>query len=728
MERSQGTPLFAGGLLRALMDEGADLARPTLQVLPEDLTERVALRLRQLDAASRNVLEMVAVVGSRVTFGELVSLCGQPLDALADLLDGLVRLRLVAEFEQGRDLTYELGHPLIQEAVYRSIGSARRRALHRHVARALIEAGRPGPGAAHFVRSADVGDPEAVDALREALAQAEARDLHREALALLAALLDLLPAGDRRWLDVYAAMAPQPEWVVDHRVDVEIGVAADAMRRIDQLLARSPDDGRRAAVKLNLAVFVGWGEGDTDTAVALAEEARRLARAAHDRRAELLAANEIGYLHWIAGDMSGFEARAVEVLEGGEATGDRFVILQGLCALAHNLQLRGDVADSVPVLDRAIAIARDDGKLYRASYLLAQSAYSLGLLGRLGEARARLVEGQAAYPDYRTTVLLDYGMQLDWLAGDLDACGAAFFDQLAWTGGHSRRRALGACVAAISAAEQDDAARARELVEAAAAVAVGRGTRPQSDQMRWAGGVSAWLRGDAPRAVEELTAAARRQREGGWAAGPFGRLITADLAEVAVRTADPATASEVDELLDELDVERSGPALAGVTTAALGAVALARGVLDEASARLEAAAGALTEAGWPLLHGRALALYGRAEAAGGRRDHAIDILRAAVERFDACRATVRRAWAIEDLRRLGARGRRASAAVTGPAALTKREREVVRLALGGGKAKEIAQQLFISERTVETHLAGAYAKLGISSRMELLRLAPDLDL
>src|SRR5581483_5389337 len=237
MERSRGTPLFAGGLLRALLDEGADLAHPALQVLPEDLTERVALRLRQLDSASRALLEMMAVVGSRVTLGELLSLSAEPLEAVADRLDGLVRLRLVTEFEQGRDLTYELGHPLIQDAVYQGIGGARRRALHRHVARALLAAGRPGPGAAHFVRSADAGDPEAVDALREALAQSEARELHRESLALLRALVDLLPAGDRRWLDVHAAMAPQAEWAIDHRVDVEIGVAAEAMRRIDQLLA-----------------------------------------------------------------------------------------------------------------------------------------------------------------------------------------------------------------------------------------------------------------------------------------------------------------------------------------------------------------------------------------------------------------------------------------------------------------------------------------------------------
>src|SRR5581483_4568649 len=679
MERSRGTPLFAGGLLRALLDEGADLAHPALQVLPEDLTERVALRLRQLDSASRALLEMMAVVGSRVTLGELLSLSAEPLEAVADRLDGLVRLRLVTEFEQGRDLTYELGHPLIQDAVYQGIGGARRRALHRHVARALLAAGRPGPGAAHFVRSADAGDPEAVDALREALAQSEARELHRESLALLRALVDLLPAGDRRWLDVHAAMAPQAEWAIDHRVDVEIGVAAEAMRRIDQLLAASPDAARRAGVKLNLAVFVGWGEGDTDAAVGVAEEARRLAGEAGDRRVELLAGNEIGYLQWIAGDMRAFEARAIETLAGGEAAGDRFVTLQGLCSLAHNLQLRGDVAGSRPVLDRAVALARADGKLYRTSYLLAQDAYSLALLGRMADAWIRLADGRAAHPGYRTTVLLDYGMQLHWLAGELAACCQTFSDQLAWAGGHSRRRALGACVAAISAAERDDARLAREIVGAAAAVATGRGTRPQSDQMRWAAGVTAWLEGDAARAAGELAAAGRRQRDGGWGAGPFARLIAADLAEVAARTSEPAALAGARELLEGVDLDGSGPALAAVTRLALGAVDSV-GDPGAAAGGLVEAGRALAGAGWPLLEGRALALAGRAEAAAGRRDRAVDLLGEAVRRFDQCGAAVRRSWARDDLRRLGARGRRAGSAVSGPAALTKREREVVRAA------------------------------------------------
>ena len=80
------------------------------------------------------------------------------------------------------------------------------------------------------------------------------------------------------------------------------------------------------------------------------------------------------------------------------------------------------------------------------------------------------------------------------------------------------------------------------------------------------------------------------------------------------------------------------------------------------------------------------------------------------------------------LRSLGGTGRRAAAAVTGPGSLTRREREVARLAAQGQSARDIAAQLFIGERTVETHLANAYAKLGVTSKLDLVRRAVELGL
>jgi DNA-binding CsgD family transcriptional regulator len=71
----------------------------------------------------------------------------------------------------------------------------------------------------------------------------------------------------------------------------------------------------------------------------------------------------------------------------------------------------------------------------------------------------------------------------------------------------------------------------------------------------------------------------------------------------------------------------------------------------------------------------------------------------------------------EELIAAGGRPRRTS--VTGPSALTPSESRVARLAKDGMTNSVIAQTLFVSRKTVEKHLANAYAKLGISGRAGL---------
>ena len=59
------------------------------------------------------------------------------------------------------------------------------------------------------------------------------------------------------------------------------------------------------------------------------------------------------------------------------------------------------------------------------------------------------------------------------------------------------------------------------------------------------------------------------------------------------------------------------------------------------------------------------------------------------------------------------------AAIEGEAALTPRQREICALAAAGKGNREIANALFLSIKTVETHLAAGYRKLGINSRAEI---------
>jgi DNA-binding CsgD family transcriptional regulator len=76
-----------------------------------------------------------------------------------------------------------------------------------------------------------------------------------------------------------------------------------------------------------------------------------------------------------------------------------------------------------------------------------------------------------------------------------------------------------------------------------------------------------------------------------------------------------------------------------------------------------------------------------------------------------------------ELQALGLRPRRT--AVTGPDSLTPTERRVADLAASGLTNRQIAEALFVTVKTVETHLARVYTKLGITSRADLVRrIAP----
>jgi DNA-binding CsgD family transcriptional regulator len=113
----------------------------------------------------------------------------------------------------------------------------------------------------------------------------------------------------------------------------------------------------------------------------------------------------------------------------------------------------------------------------------------------------------------------------------------------------------------------------------------------------------------------------------------------------------------------------------------------------------------------------ALVDLGAAHRRSGQRNAAQRPLRdglALAEKMRA-RALVERAYA--ELGALGQRPRRP--AVAGVEALTPAERRVALLALHGQSNPQIAQALFVTIKTVETHLARAYRKLGISGRRQL---------
>ena len=92
-------------------------------------------------------------------------------------------------------------------------------------------------------------------------------------------------------------------------------------------------------------------------------------------------------------------------------------------------------------------------------------------------------------------------------------------------------------------------------------------------------------------------------------------------------------------------------------------------------------------------------------------------LRAGLQLADAMGAAPLVQAARHELRALGLRPRRT--AVTGPDSLTPTERRVAELAASGLTNRQAAEALFVTVKTVETHLARVYQKLGIGTRAEL---------
>jgi hypothetical protein len=81
-ERSQGNHLYALGLLRALLDEGADLSAPRLRHLPEDLAKRARRLLATLDEPALSALQLLAVIGRPAMVDDLEALLAKDPSAL----------------------------------------------------------------------------------------------------------------------------------------------------------------------------------------------------------------------------------------------------------------------------------------------------------------------------------------------------------------------------------------------------------------------------------------------------------------------------------------------------------------------------------------------------------------------------------------------------------------------------------------------------------------------
>jgi len=161
-------------------------------------------------------------------------------------------------------------------------------------------------------------------------------------------------------------------------------------------------------------------------------------------------------------------------------------------------------------------------------------------------------------------------------------------------------------------------------------------------------------------------------------------------------------------------------------------VMLARGEAEAAVMAARDAVSRFDRAGNLVLSARARATAGAALAAAGEREAAKGELLAAESVLSAAGAARERDAAVRTLRRLGHRVRRRVPAPTGGTGLTglsAREREVAGRVASGDTNREVAAALFLSEKTIGSHLARIYDKLGVHSRAALAAIvARETDL
>jgi DNA-binding CsgD family transcriptional regulator len=175
--------------------------------------------------------------------------------------------------------------------------------------------------------------------------------------------------------------------------------------------------------------------------------------------------------------------------------------------------------------------------------------------------------------------------------------------------------------------------------------------------------------------------------------------------------------SEAVSALDAWEAEGARLARAAVLAEAMrcrGLVAAAEGDVDGANRLLERAAAEHAALGNPFGRARALLALGLTRRRVRQKRAARDAIAEALALFEECGAAGWAETARAELGSIGGRRREEG--------LTAAERRVAALAAEGRTNREVAAELFLSQRTVETHLSHVYAKLGIRSRTELARV------
>jgi ATP/maltotriose-dependent transcriptional regulator MalT len=731
---SGGNPFYLQQLARSLDRAGGAPAlhdETSLAAIgvPSTVAAALAEELALLSDSERLLLEGAAVAGDPFEPELAAAAAGMPEASVMEAIDELLKVDLLRATDVPRRFRFR--HPLVRRAVYEATAGGWRLGAHERSAEALRSRGAVASARAHHVeRSAREGDTGAVAVLRKAgeeavrLAPASAAHWFAQALRLLPASapaeerIELFLARARaltavgRFDDSHRALLDALELVPDDShalrarlaracagVESNLGHQDQARDRLASAFEALPDQCSREAVALMLELTVNalWRTRHEAMHEA-AERAVHAARRLGDAPMTAAALAELALADSIMGAPDRAESNRSESAALVDSLSDEELArhLEAAAWLAGVELYLDRYAEGEAHANRALAVARATGQ--GELFLLLAAT-----LGGLLRQRGKLAEADE---------LLEGSIEAARLFGNTHA--------LVWNlmGRSSAAVRRGDIELALATAQEsvdlsqhaDSNFHAAEAAAdlAAALLETGQPQPAVEILLESAGGEELVLIAGSPRAryLEVLTRC--------W--------LALDRHAEAERTAAAAHAWATAVQL---------PMAFAWANRAAAAVELHAGDAARAAGEALASAALADEAGAPVEAALSRTLAGLALAKTDKRDRAATELQHAARAFERCGALRYRNEAERELRKLGhriyRRTRPGTADAIGLESLTERELQLARLVVDRKTNPEIASELFLSQKTVETHLRNIFRKVGVSSRVELARAVEQAD-